>query len=91
LGVGRDVNDALDRRAQRWAVVPAGFIALAGAGLIAFVPNGSIIDRLGWMWPPPFETRPYGMDCPFSIKTRFDLWSEEVMDQKSADELAAMT
>jgi hypothetical protein len=37
---------------QRWAAVPAGFMAMAGAGLIAFAPNGSIIDRLGWVWPP---------------------------------------
>ena len=37
---------------QRWAAVPAGYMGLAGAGLIAFAPNGSMIDRLGWVWPP---------------------------------------
>jgi pimeloyl-ACP methyl ester carboxylesterase len=37
---------------QRWAGLPAGFMALAGAGLIAFAPNGSAIDWLGWVWPP---------------------------------------
>src|SRR5436190_22331341 len=37
---------------QRWAAMPAGFMALAGAGLIAFAPNGSAIDMLGWVWPP---------------------------------------
>jgi pimeloyl-ACP methyl ester carboxylesterase len=37
---------------QRWAAVPAGFMALAGAGLIVFAPNGSAIDMLGWVWPP---------------------------------------
>jgi len=37
---------------QRWAALPAGFMALAGAGLIAFAPNGTIIGRLGWAWPP---------------------------------------
>jgi hypothetical protein len=37
---------------QRWAALPAGFMALAGAGLIAFAPNGAIMDRLGWAWPP---------------------------------------
>ena len=37
---------------QRWAVLPAGFMALAGAGLIAFAPSGSVIDVLGWVWPP---------------------------------------
>jgi pimeloyl-ACP methyl ester carboxylesterase len=37
---------------QRWAAVPAGFMAPAGAGLMAFAPNGSTIDTLGWLWPP---------------------------------------
>jgi pimeloyl-ACP methyl ester carboxylesterase len=37
---------------QRWAALPAGFMALAGAGLIVFAPNGPTIDRLGWVWPP---------------------------------------
>jgi len=37
---------------QRWAAVPAGFMALAGAGLLAFAPNGLVIDSLGWVWPP---------------------------------------
>ncbi len=37
---------------QRWAAVPAGFMALAGAGLIVFAPNSSAIDMLGWVWPP---------------------------------------
>ena len=37
---------------QRWAAVPAGFMALAGAGLIMFAPNGAAIDMLGWVWPP---------------------------------------
>ena len=37
---------------QRWAAVPAGFMALAGAGLIVFAPSGAAIDMLGWVWPP---------------------------------------
>ena len=37
---------------QRWAALPAGFMALAGTALIAFVPTGSVIDVLGWVWPP---------------------------------------
>jgi len=37
---------------QRWAALPAGFMAVAGAGLIVFAPNGSAIDMLGWVWPP---------------------------------------
>jgi pimeloyl-ACP methyl ester carboxylesterase len=37
---------------QRWAALPAGFMALAGTALIAFAPNGSVIDVLGWVWSP---------------------------------------
>jgi len=37
---------------QRWAAVPAAFMALAGAGLIVFAPNGAAIDMLGRVWPP---------------------------------------
>jgi pimeloyl-ACP methyl ester carboxylesterase len=39
---------------QRWAAMPAGFMAVAGAGLLAFAPSGSVIDALGWIWPPAF-------------------------------------
>jgi pimeloyl-ACP methyl ester carboxylesterase len=39
---------------QRWAAVPAGFMALAGAALLVFAPSGVVIDALGWVWPPLF-------------------------------------
>jgi pimeloyl-ACP methyl ester carboxylesterase len=39
-------------RPQRWAVMPAAFMGLAGAGLLAFAPGGTVIDALGWVWPP---------------------------------------
>ena len=32
--------------------LPAGFMGLAGAGLLAFAPGGVVIDALGWVWPP---------------------------------------
>ena len=35
---------------QRWAVVPAIFMALSGA-LVLFAPDG-LVDALGWVWPP---------------------------------------
>ncbi len=35
---------------QRWAVVPAIFMALSGA-LVLLVPDG-VVDALGWVWPP---------------------------------------
>lgn len=37
---------------QRWAALPAGFLAVVGAGLLVFVPGGAAIDALGWVWPP---------------------------------------
>ena len=36
---------------QRWAVMPAAFMGLAGAGLLVFAPSGRVIDLLGWVWP----------------------------------------
>jgi pimeloyl-ACP methyl ester carboxylesterase len=36
---------------QRWAVAPAVFFALAG--LISFLPPGSVVQKVfGWVWPP---------------------------------------
>jgi pimeloyl-ACP methyl ester carboxylesterase len=37
-------------RAQRWAVVPAIFMATAGA-LVLVAPD-TVVDALGWVWPP---------------------------------------
>jgi pimeloyl-ACP methyl ester carboxylesterase len=37
---------------QRWAAIPAVFMGLAGAGLLAFAPGGSVLDAMGWVWPP---------------------------------------
>jgi pimeloyl-ACP methyl ester carboxylesterase len=34
---------------QRWAIVPAVFMALAGGSILAFAPTG---NELGWVWPP---------------------------------------
>jgi pimeloyl-ACP methyl ester carboxylesterase len=36
---------------QRWALMPANFMGVAGAGLLAFAPSGPVIDVLGWVWP----------------------------------------
>ena len=35
---------------QRWAVVPAVFMAVSGA-LVLWAPN-TVVDALGWVWPP---------------------------------------
>jgi pimeloyl-ACP methyl ester carboxylesterase len=42
------------RQPQRWAAIPAAFMTVAGAGLLVFAPSGSVIDALGWIWPPVF-------------------------------------
>ena len=39
---------------QRWAAAIAGFMAIAGAGLLTFEPSGIGLDALGWVWPPLF-------------------------------------
>src|SRR3989440_896986 len=36
---------------QRWAVVPAPLMALAGAGLLGFRPDANAMNLLGWIWP----------------------------------------
>jgi pimeloyl-ACP methyl ester carboxylesterase len=37
---------------QRWAVVPAALMALAGASLLIFKPDANAFNALGWIWPP---------------------------------------
>lgn len=37
---------------QRWAVVPAALMALAGASLLIFQPDANAFNLLGWIWPP---------------------------------------
>lgn len=42
------------RQPQRWAALPATFMAVAGAGVLAFAPGGAALDALSWIWPPLF-------------------------------------
>ncbi len=37
---------------QRWAALPAGFMAVAGTGVLVFAPADSTMSALGWVWPP---------------------------------------
>ncbi len=37
---------------QRWALLPAEFLAIAGGALLTFAPGDAVIDALGWIWPP---------------------------------------
>lgn len=42
----------LTEQPQRWAMLPAVVLGLAGGGLLAFAPGGAVMDALGWFWPP---------------------------------------
>src|SRR5438093_2728268 len=37
---------------QRWAVMPAALMALAGASFLIFRPDANAFNVLGWIWPP---------------------------------------
>ena len=37
---------------QRWTLVPAALMALAGASLLVFRPDANAFNVLGWIWPP---------------------------------------
>lgn len=39
-------------RPQRWAVVPAAAMAIAGLGLVVLAPGDGALTALGWAWPP---------------------------------------
>src|SRR5438094_312956 len=36
---------------QRWAIVPAALMALAGASFLVFRPDANAMNLLGWIWP----------------------------------------
>ena len=38
---------------QRWAIVPAAFMGLFGAGLIVFAPDARALNVVSWAWPLP--------------------------------------
>lgn len=37
---------------QRWAAVPAAYMALTGGGLLLLAPSAGVMDVLSWVWPP---------------------------------------
>jgi pimeloyl-ACP methyl ester carboxylesterase len=37
---------------QRWAIVPAASMALTGVGIVLFARSNSVMQALGWFWPP---------------------------------------
>src|SRR4051812_39244052 len=53
---------------QRWALVPAAFMMLAGASMLAFAPTG---NEAGWVWPPVVATLAVWM----ALRARRDLRS----------------
>src|SRR5256885_10085403 len=36
---------------QRWAVLPAALMAVAGASLLVLRPDAHVMNLLGWIWP----------------------------------------
>src|SRR3989449_7795730 len=36
---------------ERWAVLPAALMAVAGASLLVFRPDANVMNLLGWIWP----------------------------------------
>ena len=44
------LSDRFTDQPQRWAVVPAIFMAVSGA-LVLLAPD-AVVDALGWVWPP---------------------------------------
>jgi pimeloyl-ACP methyl ester carboxylesterase len=46
------LSTRLSDQPQRWAVVPAALMALAGASLLIFRPDANAFNVLGWIWPP---------------------------------------
>src|SRR5436853_3164996 len=38
---------------QRWAALPAAFMALFGTGLIVFAPDARALNVVSWFWPLP--------------------------------------
>lgn len=46
----------LTSQPQRWAYLPAGVMAAAGVGLVAFAPGNDALTDAGWVWPPVMLT-----------------------------------
>ena len=38
---------------QRWALVPAGSMAVVGTALLLFAPDDDALTTMGWLWPVP--------------------------------------
>ena len=36
---------------QRWALLPAGYLAVLGAGMLALAPGDAALATAGWVWP----------------------------------------
>lgn len=45
------LSTLLTNQSQRWAVMPAGFMGMAGAALLTFAPGDRLLSALGWVWP----------------------------------------
>lgn len=48
----RVLSVRLTDQPQRWALVPATYMVVVGAGLLVLSPSADTMDLLGWVWPP---------------------------------------
>jgi pimeloyl-ACP methyl ester carboxylesterase len=42
----------MTNRPQRWAYLPAGFLAAGGLALVTFAPGDDALTAAAWVWPP---------------------------------------
>jgi len=46
------LSTRLPSQPQRWALVPAVFMAVVGIALLVFTPGDRVLNAAGWVWPP---------------------------------------
>src|SRR5687767_12456889 len=46
------LSTPLTSQPQRWAFVPAAFMAVIAVGLLVFAPGDRVLTAVGWVWPP---------------------------------------
>ena len=46
------LTSCMTNRPQRWAYVPAGFLAAGGLALMTFAPGDDALTAAAWVWPP---------------------------------------
>ena len=47
------LSSVLTAQPQRWAIVPAAYMAVVGVALLLFAPGDDGLGLMGWIWPAP--------------------------------------